>query len=103
MILNAHAGTHYGIPFPVFCRAAFGTKGANVPALLRAQARLAARALATAWAGFRVRGNSNLLETYYHVIDAGQCDGFDPLGDWWNHTTYHGVRVRFLILVYSYI
>src|ERR1700723_3222827 len=36
MILNAHAGTHYGIPFPVFCRAAFGTKGANVPAILRA-------------------------------------------------------------------
>ena len=36
MVLNAHAGTHYGIPFPVFCRAAFGTKGANVPALLRA-------------------------------------------------------------------
>src|SRR6266571_8342008 len=36
MILNAHAGTHYGIPFPVYCRAAFGTVGANVPALLRA-------------------------------------------------------------------
>src|SRR5581483_9301013 len=36
MILNAHAGTHYGIPFPVYCRAAFGTKGANIPALLRA-------------------------------------------------------------------
>src|SRR5215471_17153603 len=36
MILNAHAGTHYGIPFPVYCRAAFGTTGANVPALLRA-------------------------------------------------------------------
>src|ERR1700749_5080858 len=36
MVLNAHAGTHYGIPFPVFCRASFGTKGANVPALLRA-------------------------------------------------------------------
>src|SRR6266550_2440707 len=36
MILNAHAGTHYGIPFPVYCRASFGTKGANVPALLRA-------------------------------------------------------------------
>src|SRR5579863_4063262 len=36
MVLNAHAGTHYGIPFPVFCRAAFGTVGANVPALLRA-------------------------------------------------------------------
>src|SRR6266699_3094298 len=36
MVLNAHAGTQYGIPFPVYCRAAFGTKGANVPALLRA-------------------------------------------------------------------
>ena len=36
MVLNAHAGTRYGIPFPVFCRASFGTKGANVPALLRA-------------------------------------------------------------------
>jgi nucleobase:cation symporter-1, NCS1 family len=36
MILNAHAGTRYGVPFPVFCRASFGTVGANVPALLRA-------------------------------------------------------------------
>jgi len=36
MILNAHAGTRYGIPFPVYCRAAFGTTGANVPAVLRA-------------------------------------------------------------------
>src|SRR5437899_3452686 len=36
MILNAHAGTRYGIPFPVYCRASFGILGANVPALLRA-------------------------------------------------------------------
>src|SRR5262245_20403189 len=36
MALNAHAGTRYGIPFPVYCRAAFGVRGANVPALLRA-------------------------------------------------------------------
>jgi NCS1 family nucleobase:cation symporter-1 len=36
MVLNAHAGTKYGIPFPVYCRAAFGILGANVPALLRA-------------------------------------------------------------------
>src|SRR6201997_1685221 len=36
MVLNAHAGTHYGIPFPVLCRASFGTTGANVPAILRA-------------------------------------------------------------------
>ncbi|MES2178350.1 MAG: NCS1 family nucleobase:cation symporter-1 [Gemmatimonadota bacterium] len=36
MVLNAHAGTKYGISFPVLCRAAFGTKGANVAAILRA-------------------------------------------------------------------
>src|SRR3978361_1020380 len=36
MLLNAHAGAKYGIPFPVFVRASFGPLGANVPALLRA-------------------------------------------------------------------
>ena len=36
MLLNAHAGAKYGIPFPVFVRASFGTRGANIPALLRA-------------------------------------------------------------------
>jgi nucleobase:cation symporter-1, NCS1 family len=35
MLLNAHAGTKYGIPFPVFVRASFGVLGANVPAVLR--------------------------------------------------------------------
>ena len=36
MLLNAHAGAKYGIPFPVFARSAFGVLGANVPAILRA-------------------------------------------------------------------
>ena len=36
MILNGHAGAKYGIPFPVFARASFGTLGANIPAMLRA-------------------------------------------------------------------
>src|SRR5271155_742279 len=36
MLLNAHAGTRYGIPFPVFARASFGVLGANLPAILRA-------------------------------------------------------------------
>ena len=36
MVLNAHAGTKYGIPFPVYCRAAFGVTGANIPAMVRA-------------------------------------------------------------------
>ncbi len=36
MILNAHAGTRYGVSFPVLCRASFGVRGATIPALLRA-------------------------------------------------------------------
>jgi NCS1 family nucleobase:cation symporter-1 len=36
MLLNSHAGTKYGIPFPVFARAFYGLRGANLPALLRA-------------------------------------------------------------------
>src|SRR5215467_2818650 len=36
MLLNAHAGAKYGIPFPVFARASFGVLGANIPAILRA-------------------------------------------------------------------
>ena len=36
ILLNSHPGTKYGIPFPVFARAAFGTFGSNLPALMRA-------------------------------------------------------------------
>src|SRR5437667_2161943 len=36
MLLNAHAGTRYGIPFPFFVRSSFGVRGSNIPAVLRA-------------------------------------------------------------------
>src|SRR5687767_7081468 len=36
VLLNGRAGAKYGIPFPVFARASFGVKGANIPAMLRA-------------------------------------------------------------------
>jgi len=36
ILLNSHPGTKYGIPYPVFARAAYGTTGANLPALVRA-------------------------------------------------------------------
>lgn len=36
MVLCGHAGTRYGVPFPVFARAAFGVFGAHVPSLARA-------------------------------------------------------------------
>ena len=36
MILMGHAGTRYGIPFPVLARASFGVRGAHIPAMARA-------------------------------------------------------------------
>jgi NCS1 family nucleobase:cation symporter-1 len=36
MVLIAHAGTRFGIPFPVLARASFGVRGSNLPAILRA-------------------------------------------------------------------
>ncbi|MER7917108.1 MULTISPECIES: NCS1 family nucleobase:cation symporter-1 [unclassified Streptomyces] len=36
MLLTGHAGPKYGIPFPVFARASFGVRGANLPAVVRA-------------------------------------------------------------------
>jgi NCS1 family nucleobase:cation symporter-1 len=44
LCLNAHVGTKYGIPFPVYLRASFGTVGSNIPALTRAM-------LACCWFG----------------------------------------------------
>ena len=36
MLLNAHPGAKYGIPFPILARASFGVLGANIAAVLRA-------------------------------------------------------------------
>ena len=36
ILLNSHAGTKYGIPFPVFARSSYGTIGSNLPAIMRA-------------------------------------------------------------------
>lgn len=62
MILNGHAGAKYGIPFPVLARASFGTKGANIPAILRAL-------VACGWFGIQtwIGGKSiyNLLRAWY--------------------------------------
>lgn len=36
ILLNSHVGAKYGISFPVYCRASFGLRGANIPVVLRA-------------------------------------------------------------------
>ena len=64
MILNAHAGTKYGVSFPVLCRAAFGTKGANVPAILRA-------IVACGWFGIQTWIGGTAIDALFSVMSSG--------------------------------
>jgi NCS1 family nucleobase:cation symporter-1 len=72
ILLNAHAGTRYGIPFPVFCRASFGTLGANIPALLRAF-------VACGWFGIQawIGGDAihSILAVFFPGIAGGTTSG----------------------------
>jgi nucleobase:cation symporter-1, NCS1 family len=73
MILNAHAGTKYGIPFPVFCRASFGTRGANIPAVLRAL-------VACGWFGIQtwIGGDAiyKILSVFWPTLASGSTSNF---------------------------
>ena len=60
MVLIAHAGTRYGIPFPVLARASFGTRGSNVPALLRG-------AVACGWFGIQTWIGGQAIHTMLRV------------------------------------
>ena len=61
MILNAHAGTKYGVSFPVLSRAAFGTKGANIPAMLRA-------VVACGWFGIQTWIGGTAIDALFSVM-----------------------------------
>ena len=67
MVLNAHAGTRYGIPFPVYCRSAFGIRGANVPAMLRALVACGWFGIQTWIGGFAIY---TILAKFYPEWDA---------------------------------
>jgi nucleobase:cation symporter-1, NCS1 family len=58
ILLNSHPGTKYGIPFPVFARAAYGTLGSNVPALMRAL-------VACGWFGIQAWIGGEALHTLF--------------------------------------
>lgn len=64
ILLNSHPGTKYGIPFPVFARAAYGTLGSNVPALMRAL-------VACGWFGIQAWIGGEALHTFLKAIVPG--------------------------------
>jgi NCS1 family nucleobase:cation symporter-1 len=61
MILNGHAGTAYGVPFPVLARASFGIRGAHVPSLLRALVGCGWFGIQTWFGGFAIYQLVNAL------------------------------------------
>jgi len=64
ILLNSHPGTKYGIPFPVFARAAYGTYGANFPALMRA-------IVACGWFGINAWFGGLALQTFFVTLWPG--------------------------------
>src|SRR5215468_3226357 len=64
ILLNSHPGTKYGIPFPVFARAGYGTLGSNVPALMRAL-------VACGWFGIQAWIGGEALNTLFRAIIPG--------------------------------
>src|SRR5260370_2135354 len=64
ILLNSHPGTKYGIPFPVFARAAYGTLGSNVPALMRAL-------VACGWVGIQAWIGGEALQTMFRTLIPG--------------------------------
>jgi len=64
ILLNSHPGTKYGIPFPVFARAAYGTSGSNLPALMRAL-------VACGWFGIQAWIGGEALQTFLGALIPG--------------------------------
>ena len=69
ILLNAHPGAKYGVPFPVLARASFGTLGANVPAVLRA-------VVACGWFGIQTFIGGEAVKTFLVAL----WPGFGTLG-----------------------
>ena len=64
ILLNSHPGTKYGIPFPVFARASYGTIGSNLPALMRA-------IVACGWFGIQAWIGGEALHTLFTSLMPG--------------------------------
>lgn len=77
MLLVGHAGTKYGIPFPVLLRSSFGTVGAMLPATLRGLVACGWFGIQTWIGGLAVYTVLNILTNGWIVGDVMPFFGFD--------------------------
>lgn len=68
MLLIGHAGTRYGIPYAVLARASFGTRGAKLPALMRA-------IVACGWYGIQTWFGGSMIYTLLGVLVGHEIGG----------------------------
>jgi nucleobase:cation symporter-1, NCS1 family len=96
MILNAHAGTKYGVSFPVLSRASFGTKGANIPAMLRA-------VVACGWFGIQTWIGGAAIDTLFGVMFPAWKTSLStvilevPLHTWLAFFLFWGIQVVIIL------
>src|SRR5882762_12021327 len=92
ILLNSHPGTKYGIPFPVFARAAYGTYGSNLPALMRA-------IVACGWFGIQAWIGGEALHTFFaavfpswHLALGHPIGGHTPT-EWISFLAFWGINI----------
>lgn len=95
MMLNAHAGTKYGISFPVLLRVSFGTTGANIPAIMRA-------IVACGWFGIQTWIGGTAIDTMLTAIGSpwGSLDsmlGGHPLHTWLSFAAFWLIQVAIIL------
>ena len=88
MCLNAHAGTKYGVSFPVLLRASFGTRGANIPAVLRA-------IVACGWFGIQTWIGGVAIDACLRVMFTGWASVPGHL--WISFFAFWGIQVFFIV------
>lgn len=92
ILLNSHPGTKYGIPFPVFARASYGTHGSNLPALMRA-------VVACGWFGINAWIGGQALNVFFKSIIPtwptmlGDKIGGYPPTEWFSFALFWGLNV----------
>jgi nucleobase:cation symporter-1, NCS1 family len=92
ILLNSHPGTKYGIPFPVFARAAYGTVGSNLPALMRAL-------VACGWFGIQAWIGGQALQTFFASFIPGWAGllggpvGGHTITEWLSFLLFWGLNI----------
>lgn len=90
IVLNAHAGAKYGIPFPVYARASFGVFGANVPAMLRA-------IVACGWFGIQTWTGGVSLYTLWKVMVGEPPEVDVGAGHFVGFAVFWAINVYFIV------